>query len=151
MATTTIRWAMISHFVTLLRADSRIIGLGASVEPGWPGDDNVRPNMIWVSDGVDGVYSYPFSQAGRKVRNDNFVIPFEVRVVDQASKDTTMARVDALLAVLDDLLAVDPTTALFDGVMHCLVGQVRGPISATTPDGHIGFAEITLEVFARYL
>lgn len=145
MASTTLRWTVTKTAITLLRAQLP----GVLVQPGWPGQENLLPDSIWVAS-LDGPVNIPVFQGGRKQRDDNFDIPFEVRVVNQTTLDATMTHLAALVSKIEDIFANDPTIGNLDGVVAAQITDEKHS-AGWTPDGVIGFAEITVSVHSRLL
>lgn len=145
MATTSIRWAVLDQLVTTITADARADGV--TVSAWWPGDKLDTAEMIWA-DEIDGDVSIPVLTPDRKVRDDQFEIRFEVRVIGKASVSDTMDRLDELVAIFEDTLADDTTLGDFDGIVSAEVSAER-QTCAMLPEGPVGFAEVTVAVHSR--
>ena len=143
MATTNIRWTVTKTLIDLIRAHPSVIGV--QVEPGWPGDTEAE--AIWV-DELDGEVDMPLMMGGRKIRDDRFTIPFEIRVANRDDLDSTMERLLELVAAIEDVTADDPTLGGLDSMPSAVISHER-QICARTPDGHIGFAEVVVDVHSR--
>lgn len=144
MARTSIRWTVTKHLVDLLRVDPDLAGV--RIEPGYPGDD-VAPEMIWVY-GLDGELSIPLMQAGRKQRDDRFEIPFSIAVNLNADLDTTFRRLTQIVAVIEDVLADDPSLGGIDGVIDAEITRERlscGPSHQL----YMGLGEVVVSVHSR--
>jgi hypothetical protein len=143
---TSVRWLVVSHLVDLFRAEGDLDGV--LVEPGWPGDQRVRAETIWL-DRIDNVnITIPVMTGGRKQRDDMFTLPFQVRVAGRHDLDQTMARVMELLAAVENVLADDPTLGDFTGVVSAEITSERQSVG-TTPEGCIGFGEVIVTVHTR--
>lgn len=121
---------------------------GVQVEPGWPGD-TLKAEAVWI-DQLDGDVSIPVMSAGRKYRDDQFTVPFEIRVAGKATLDATMTRLAAIIAEIEDVMADDPGLDTLDGLISAQVTEERmtaGEIAAT---GWIGFGEVVVSCHARY-
>lgn len=145
MATTSVRWTVTKALIDDIRAAPALVGV--AVEPGWPGDRNIRPEMVWVAD-LDGDVSIPLMNAGRTNRDDRFTIPLEVRVGNQNNLDATMARLTEMVAAVEDVLAESSTLGDEDGVVSIEISSER-MTCASTPEGHVGFAEVVVSVHSR--
>lgn len=120
---------------------------GVQVEPGYPGDTQTDES-VWV-DGLDGDVEIPVMTAGRKMRDDEFKVPFAVRVAGLPTLDATMARLSEIVAALEDELADDPGLGALDGLIDAVissetltVGQLRTVF--------IGFGQVVVDCHARY-
>jgi len=147
-ALTSIRWSLTSHLVDLLRNDPTL--LGVSVEPGWPGAKHVTAEMVWV-DELAGDVAIPLAVAGRKPRDDDFTIPFELRVAGMTTLDETMARVSELVAAIENVLANDPTLGDFDGLIDAEITSERMTAGETPESGYVGFAEVVVSCHSRLI
>jgi len=144
--TTSIRWDLAKQIIELLRGDNRLAG--ALIEPGWPGETELKPDTVWI-DQIEGEVTCPFTMADRKVRDDRFTIPIEIRIVDRPNLDALMDRVEEIRAAIEDMCANDPTLSNFGGLMQALESTSR-TTSARTPDGVIAFGEVAISAWARY-
>lgn len=147
MATTSIRWALTKHLIDILRNDVDLASV--TVEPGWPGNEYVTAEMVWV-DELAGDVVVPVMSAGRKQRDDVFTIPFEIRVAGKTDLDAVMERLSVLVATIEDALANDPGLDTYDGLIDAEVVSERFT-AARTPDGVLGFAEVVVEAHSRLL
>lgn len=119
----------------------------AQVEPGWPGD-NIGRDAIWV-DEIEGEQTLPVMAAGRRQRDDRFVVPFEIRSVRPALDDAADA-LSVLVAAVEDVLA-DAHTLDDDvpGVLSAEITDERSLCARTPTDGCRGFARVEVTVHTR--
>lgn len=151
MSSDTPRWDAINQLVSIIRQDDRCGG--CDVEPGWPGDTEVRKEAIWIGD-EDGDLTIATIRSGRKHVDDEFTLPVNVRVVGRADLDATRQRLDELLAAVHD--AVVDTASLDsladdDGAWTVIsaVPTTKRATVGRTPQGCIGFAEYVVTVHIR--
>ena len=121
------------------------------IYPGWPGEQTARATaqMVWIDD-IDGNVSIPVMVGGRKQRNDDFEIPLEIRVVGLLTLDDTMRRLTDIIAVIENTLADDTSLSDLDGVLSAEITRER-LTSAMSPEGPLGFAQVTVSVSTRLL
>jgi hypothetical protein len=148
MATTSIRWTATKHLIDLLRADA-ISDVGLLIEPGWPGEQNVRAEMIWV-DEITSSIEIPTMGGARMQRDDNFTIVLLVAVRGKASLDATMTRLEELCAYIEDRAAGDTTLTELDGVMSVEVTSTD-ITTGRSPDGFLGFARCEVRIYSRLI
>lgn len=146
MASTSIRWTVTKHLVDALRNHQALSGV--LVEPGWPGEDNLRPSTIYVDELRTESLLIPVASAGRKNRDDKFAIPFMFRVVDAGSLDDTMTRLTQLVAAVEDVLADSPTIDDMDGVVSAEVTD-ETMTAGLRPDGYVGYGQLVVSVHSR--
>lgn len=144
MATTGIRWAAAKRLVTLLRAQT---GAKVSVEPGWPGEQAMRDEMMWI-DEIRSTVDAPVITGGRIHRDDFFTIPVLVRVAGAKNLDATMERLEQLVAHVENVVADEHTLDDLDGVVSAEV-QSADVTCGRTPDAFLGFARCEVQVHAR--
>lgn len=145
MATTTIRWACAKHVLDLLRSHP---SMGeALVEAGWPGEDNFRPDTVYL-DQMTGTLQIPVGTGGRKHRDDTFDIPLRIRVVNRPDLDATQTRLSEIFAAIEDVLANDPTLDDFDSVRSAEVTE-ETHTAGQRPDGWTGYGLVVITVHAR--
>lgn len=137
-----IRWEITKHLLDLVRDEL----VDVQVEPGWPGDQQ-KNESVWIND-LDGEVTIPLANAGRKYRDDQFRVPFEVRVSNRASLDDTAQRVQEIVNAIEDVLADDPTLADYPGLVSAEINSIRATC-ARTPQGHIGFGEVVVSAHVR--
>lgn len=148
MATTNIRWVCIKHLIDLVREHPAMVKV--LVEPGWPGDKNVRAEMVWV-DEVDGDVSIPVMTGGRTHRDDKFDIPFLCRVAGRRDLDGTLTRLTEMMAAIEDVLADSPTLEDFDGVVSAEITSETFTCGETPADGRLGFGRLVVSVHSRLI
>ncbi len=105
---------------------------------GWPGTNMAR-EQIWVHD-IDGEEDYPTAEAGRKRRDDQFVITFRLKSQRNgaASRLDPMRQVEAYLDALTTVIVADATLGdAVDGLIAIVTGKKKGPYS--TPMDQAGF------------
>lgn len=147
MATALVRWDVTNALVTAMRASSTLAGV--SVYTGFPGDRNVFAESIWI-DVIDGDLEIPVMTGGRKEYDDIFTVPVEITIRGQIDGDYVRQRIETLASAVLSILQDDPTLAGLDGVVSATVERVRSDVNGT-PDGYIGFAEVTVSVHSRIL
>ena len=145
------RWSAINQLVSIIRQDDRIGG--AVVEPGWPGENEMRSETIWIGD-EDGEVSIVTIREGRKVTDDQFTLPVNVRITGRTTLLATRQRLDELVAAVHDATV---ETASLDSLSDddgawFVVSAVPASKRATggrTAQGCIGFAEYVVAVHIR--
>lgn len=147
MATTNIRWAVVSKIVDLI--SSSPLTVGVTIAPGWPGDRDHLAQIIWIDD-IDGTVQIPVMTGGRKQRNDDFDVPIQFQVIGMVNLADTMARISELVAIVENLLADDTSLDDLDGVMSAEITRER-MTSAVVTEGPVGFAEVVVSVSTRLL
>lgn len=145
MADTSIRWATTNQLVALIRDASAATGV--VVEPGWPGDQNVRPEMLWVDD-ITSTQEIPVMSGGRMHRDDFFTIRFLSRVAGRKTLDETMSRLDELAALIENPVADGPTLEDLDGVVSAEIATTD-MTCGRTPDGCLGYGVHEVRVHSR--
>lgn len=146
MAPRSIRWPVAQHLVGMFQASPLLAGV--SVETGWPGISNVRPEMIWLNTMSTVNLEVPVATGGRKHRNDTFRLRFVTRVVGRPDTDAMHDRLAELTDVVDQILAEDPTLGDFDGVTSAeLVDHDQQ--AAWFPEGLIGDGFFVVEIDSR--
>lgn len=116
------------------------------VEAGWPGD-KMKPETIWV-DEIEGDQELPIMLAGRRARDDRFVVPLEIRCAGKdidASRDRLSAMVAGVEEVMAEAVTLDDD---IDGVLSAEISQERA-ICVRTPEGPRGFARVEISVHVR--
>lgn len=119
------------------------------VSYGWPAHPMDR-DCIFISGPLQGVVEYPTLMAGRKQRNDTFILIVNLQAVvtGVAGKITPHdadVRAEALYAGLEDALANDQSLSNLDGVLAVLLGPtVNGPSGELIETG--AFASMSAEV-----
>lgn len=142
---TSIRHDVVRHVVARLRGHPALGG--ASVEPGWPGDKDPRPLMVWAGD-LDGTLAVPVSTAGRKIRDDIFQIQWLARASGD-SLDEAVDRLFVAVAAIEDELADHATLEGLPGVVETqLVSSSQ--TAGWLPEGAVAYAEVMQSVHARY-
>lgn len=146
MATAVNRWEVVKRLVEMI-ANHADIGV-AKAWPVWPGD-RFETDEMFVADEIVGESSVPSMKAGRHYRDDEFTVTFKVKVASSKSSfDDTMARLFALVSIVDDVVAESSTLEDLDGVVSAVVSANRQwPVS--TPEGALGFAEVSVSVHSR--
>lgn len=145
MATTSIDWTVAKAIVDTLRADTTLRGV--SVEPGWPGDQGVVEQMIWLDD-TESDTSIPVMTGTRMARDDLFDLSWQIRVAGRPTLDATRTRMAELVAAVENVLADSPTLSDLDGVVSAEITRRRS-VAARTPSGILGFAEVIVQVHSR--
>lgn len=147
MTTTLNRWETVQAIVTALRASSALTGV--QITTGFPGDRNVTAEAIWI-DLIDGQLEIPVMTGGRKEYDDTFDIPIEVRIAGQIDGDYVRGRLEDVAGTVLTILQNDTQLSNLDGIVSATVTRIRSDVNGT-PDGYIGFAEVTVEVHSRIL
>lgn len=145
MAETSIDWTVAKAIADTLRADTTLRGV--SVEPGWPGDQGIVAEMIWL-DETDSQQTIPVMTGTRMARDDIFDLRWQIRVAGRPTLDATKTRLAELSAVLENTLADSPTLSDLDGVVSAEITRRRS-VAARTPSGILGFAERIVQVHSR--
>lgn len=148
MATGPIRWACAQQLIEILRAEPALDGV--QIEPGFPGDVGTRREAIWL-DAMTGTVTARVMTPDRRMLDDNFVMPLQLRVAGHRTLDGAMARISELLhAAYQPIVTGVSTLQGLDGVVSALPGELNGPTAGETPsDGVLAFASLTVDVHAR--
>lgn len=146
MADTSIRWAVAKQLVQMVR--DQPAATGVLVEPGWPGDQFMKPDMLWIDEIGSTEADVPVMTGGRSHRDDRFTIVFLSRVAGRKDLDATLTRLEEIGALLEDPPADTATLDDFPGVVsadYALTDMTCG----RTPDGCLGFARHEVRVHSR--
>lgn len=135
------RAAVKARLVELLRRHATLRDV--QVEQGIPA--GLAHEHVVIED-VTGLSEIRSVKAGRKFRQDQFTVTVHFLAGAKDGKDARAhdARVTAMYAALDDVLADDPTLGRLAGLQHAQLGQVDGPNSWGTEDGWV--AGITAQI-----
>jgi hypothetical protein len=144
----TIRWLCAKRVVELLRERPGLEGV--QIEPGFPGD-TLEDQAVWI-DELDGDIEVPVSKGvdGIVARDDNFTVPFEVRVVGLADLDDTMTRLSEIVAEIELCAATDSQLGQLDGVVTARVTGERFTAAQIKGVGYVGFAEVVITVLTAF-
>lgn len=146
MPTTSIRWALAKHLIDTIRNSADATGV--LIEPGWPGQQNLRADTVWIDDIGDSTNDIVVMSGGRSIRDDFFTITVLSRVAGRSSLDATMTRLSELAALIEDPVADSATLDDFEGVVSAdfvITAQTAG----ITPEGAIGYAAAEVRVHSR--
>lgn len=162
--TTSIRSTVKKAVVDLLTA-----GFNRIIDPSWVAPDPTPDGALPVSYGwpltaikSSGVYvfgplpgeasvEYPLMMAGRKIRDDHFIIKVSIGAV---APGKTPYDSDVLAELyygqLEDIFAADQTLSDLPGIISMLLGpQVSGPDGEPIPTGARSIVVADLKVHAR--
>lgn len=122
MSTTSIVPDAIDSLVAELGAAMTGANAAVTVHEAWPGPDAVR-EMVVFGEVTWPDYSIATIKAGRQYRNEEFNLAFEVLIFGEpntspAEPKPARDRAFAVLAVVEDFLAVDPQAALASDVIQ---------------------------------
>lgn len=145
MATRGIEGEVVDRILDMIRPLPELVD--ATVEPGYPGDA-AGPVAVWVSD-IDSEIRIPTMKAGRKHRNDDFVVPVEVRAQGFADLTDTAAKLDEVLGAIESRFADDPGLGALDGVIAAEVQGRRRSVGVLKSGGAVGFGQIPVGVKTR--
>lgn len=145
MATTSVRRAAMAALLDAFRAADPYL----LVASGWPGDRNLRDRMLWV-DEVRSDSEVPTVKADRLQRDDRFVIVLLGRVAGDRTTDAAHDRLEAIDAVIDDVVADDHTLDGLDGVVSVVVTEASFTVG-TYPEGVVGYMRREVLVHSRLL
>lgn len=146
MPTTSIRWTLAKHLIDTVR--DAPAATGVLIEPGWPGQQNLKPDTIWISEIADSTNEIVVMSGGRSIRDDFFTITVLSRVAGRASLDATMTRLSELAALIENPIADSATLDDFEGVVSAdfvITAQTAG----VTPEGTIGYAAAEVRIHSR--
>lgn len=147
--TTSIRWVLALRLIEQIRDAPELVDV--RVEPGWPGERFVKPEMVWIDD-IDGDVTIPLIKAARKIRDDEFTVPLEIRVTNRKDLDATMSRLFEIIAAIEDALADSITlgdgASALPGLIACAITSIR-TTAAGLPEGHVGFGEVIVTAHTR--
>jgi hypothetical protein len=144
MAETLIWWDVAETLVTGIAGEP--FAAGVKVETGYPGDQ-VKGELIWLGD-MEGEQSIPVSKAGRTHRDDIFDLEVNVRVKGRSTLSTTGERLQQMMAAVEDYIAERSGLEAVDGVVSAEITSRRMG-ARNTPDGLVGFGQITVQVHSR--
>lgn len=154
MATTSVRRAAMAALLAAIEAADEAVQEAADdpapallVDSGWPGDTNDRARMLWVDD-VSSVEDIPVMTGARMHRDDKFRISLLIRSTGCRSNDDAHAELEAIDALIDDVLADDHTLDDLDGVVSVAVTEGNFTVGTTT-GGVVGYGQRTVEIHAR--
>lgn len=145
MASTSIRTSVKSALVSTIAAALPTV----QVTQGWPGRA-IEPEFVAIAN-VAGNLSLPLMQAGRKPRDDDFVVTILISTA-KGGRDTfaeVEARAEDLYAVIENALANDPSLGAIDGVLWAAIERVEGPNSEITTEGPAAFLTVDIAVRSR--
>lgn len=145
MADTSVRYSAVKKLVALLRDHDG--ARGVVIEPGYPGEADLRAEALWVGD-ITSTQEIPVMTGARMHRDDLFTASFLARVTGKRTLDETMARIEALGALIEDVLADEVTLEDLDGIVSVEV-LTTDMTSGRTPDGHLGFGRFEVRFHAR--
>lgn len=145
-ATTSIRWPLAKHLVTTVAG--QVAADGVAVEPGWPGDKNVKKQMIWVDEIADSVSEVVVMAGGRTIRDDFFTIVLLTRVAGLRTLDATMTRLSELGALIENPVADSPTLDDFDSLVSADF-VTTNLTCGVSPAGPLGYGRHEVRVHSR--
>lgn len=144
--TTSIRWAATKHLITTVR--DAPAATGVLVEPGWPGDQNARAEMVWVDEIGDSTNEVVVMSGGRTHRDDFFTIVLLARVAGRPSLDETMTRLEELGSLVEDPVADSPTLDDFPSIVSADF-VITNLTAGRTPEGCLGYARYEVRIHSR--
>lgn len=119
------------------------------VETDWPG--NALENESIYMPQCTGRVTMPVTNAGRRMRNDEFVVTIVVQAGKAGqTRATAVARAEVMLSWVEDALAEDPGLGGIDGLGHALQGTTEGPDTFPTKTGAVAFFTVEVDCLARY-
>lgn len=144
-ATHSIRHIVEAEIVQQLRGK---YGTDVGVDVGYPGD-TLRKRHVFVLK-TEGSVQVPTVKAGRLHRDDEFKITWRMGVAGEG-RDLADAKAAAAALVqgLEDILADDASLGV-EGVMAAEVTYIEGVNAWLSPEGANAFADVTVDVHARY-
>jgi hypothetical protein len=145
--TTSIRHSLKAHLVDLLSAAPGLAGV--QIAYGFPGDSMER-ECVYVAR-VTGTVEILLMQGGRKQRDDQFTITLIIQAgLDGGSEQASEERASEMYAVVENVLADDPSLDDVDGLIDAQIRQVDGPHTMQTMEGALAMFAIDIECHARY-
>lgn len=149
MATTMVRWAAAKQLQTMIQAHATITD-DSVVTLTYPGDA-AGPDAIWLEATFEGSLDIPvMTGPARDTREDVFTLVYGLRSQGHSTADDAGTRVAVLAAVLEDVLANDPSVNNLDGVIDALIRPTIGPqVFDMASAGFMGFVRITIEIDSR--
>lgn len=145
MAETAIRTAVKTELLTQISAEDALDKV--QVGPGFPAE--LEDESVWVNR-ITGKVTLPVGKAGRRARDDKFTITFvfmSARPGDSAEESE--ARVEGFYSALEDVLAADFKLGGIDGLESAVMGNVEGPVTDPTTEGHASFMAADVDCHAR--
>ena len=142
VATKLTRWPVTLAALDLLRENEALAGV--LISEGFPGMA-AKPEMVWVGE-IQGDITYPHaSGVGRSHRDEEFRVPFVIKVAGNKTPAVCRLRLEEILAEIESEFA-DLTLTVFEAIPGLLTLEVAEPISDVqdTPQGALGFAAIAL-------
>lgn len=146
MATTSIRTTAKAAVVTVLAAALP----GKQVVYGWPGKDFER-DCVYVLGPFEAAVTFPVEMAGRKMRDDIFVLTVEFFTdVEGGTIKEAEQRVEAMYVAAENVFAADQTLSNLDGVIDVLYGpDVLGPNSSYNQQGAQAVMTVPITIHSR--
>lgn len=148
MASVPVRWVVIRHICDVLAGHELLGGVG--VHPGFPGElAAAGAELIWVDAPPPSDTRIPVGTGGRKIVDDTFSVPLQIRVAGRPNLAEAGDRLDEIAGAVVEVLATDPTLDALDGVLSAEITSVAGPAIGVTPDGPLGYSRIEISVHTR--
>lgn len=150
MPALSIRWQVARKLVELMKAhdDARKV----QIELGYPGDLELAglggvSEAMWV-DAIQSSQEIPVMSGARMHRDDEFTIAWLIRVAGHPSLDLTMARIEALAQIADDVCADDAHLGDVAGLLSAEV-VAADMTCGRTPDAFLGYGTFEVRCHAR--
>lgn len=144
--TTSVRAVVKARLVELLVGSAGAV----QVSYGWPQDR--KDELIYVG-ATRGTVTVADLRAGRKTRDDTFTVEMHVLAGKPGQRTAQAAEERALelCALIEDVLAANPTLGDLDGVLWAAQRDTRSDTEdpVPTPEGYLGVAQIDIEVKTR--
>lgn len=144
-AVTVARWQILSALLNMLRTNATMTNVG--VWPGWPGDQNVTPEMVWLEE-ITGTLDIPVFGGPRMRRDDQFTMPFLVQASGQLTIDDAMDRIVHITGAFETIVADDATLEDADSVVSAQITDLAHTV-ALTPEGPLAYARLVVSVHSR--
>lgn len=153
MAAHIIRAEVKAKLLELLAAEDALLGdeeagiAPVQVSRGMPVE--LERESVWIG-GVKGKISTPLMKSGRKARNDKFTITVIFMSAKPGDTETeSESRIEGFFSALEDVVAEDSELHDIDGLEGAVLGEVEGPLTDPTTEGHASFLRADVECLAR--
>lgn len=147
VATTNARWVVIPQLLDLISRHPNMTDVQVAYE--YPGQ-SLDVKALWISDVAGVSYEVPVQTPDRVMREDIFALTLRVWVADTDDLLPTMEAVAEIIGAVEDVVADDVELGMPGVVIDSLITNVNGPLPVQTDhDGHVGVAEITVQIETR--
>jgi hypothetical protein len=144
--TTSIAWPLAQQVATLI--DAKTATNGVAVSASWPGDKNIKPEMMFVAELKAVDVQIPNSKAGRTQRVQTIEFMVVCMVARKRTADAAMDRLSELIGAVEDVFADDPRLGT-DGVELAEITGYEFFYPETADTGYLASAHVECSVQTR--